>query len=145
MATLQHTRAQLANPRRKKAGSTGKGRYYHIEVRPKDDFVTFRTQDVGRQGHVQRVTGQRSSGSWATVKWLIAKEDAHIQNGHLVPDTRGAKQVIDRLASKPALIRGDRFEAQSQPSGPGRAKPIAAQHRARRKNIPKAQAARYQK
>ena len=56
---------------RKAPGSGGQGEYYHVEVRPGDDFVTFRTQDVGDPGHVQRVAGKRESGSWATVKWLI--------------------------------------------------------------------------
>jgi hypothetical protein len=51
---------------RKKPGSAGKGDYYHIEVRPKSEFVSFRTQDVGRKGHIQRVAGKRSSGSWST-------------------------------------------------------------------------------
>lgn len=54
---------------RKKPGSGGQGDYYHVEVRDRGDFETFRTQDVGEAGHLQRVAGKRSSGSWATVKW----------------------------------------------------------------------------
>ena len=41
----------------------GGGEYYRVEVRPKSDFVTFRTQDVGTKGHIQRLAGKRSSGS----------------------------------------------------------------------------------
>lgn len=54
-ATSSKTRSQSAA--RKKPGQSGQGDYYHIEVLPKGDFVTFRTQDVGRRGHIQRVAG----------------------------------------------------------------------------------------
>jgi hypothetical protein len=64
--------------RRQKPGSGGQGNYYHIEVRDGSDFETFRTQDIGDPGHLQRVGGKRATGSWATVKWLISKEDAHV-------------------------------------------------------------------
>lgn len=111
LTSRQRSLAQPESRTRKKPGSTGKGNYYHIEVRSKADFVTFRTQDVGKRGHIQRVAGKRSSGSWATVKWLIGKEDAHIASGKLIPDTKGARQVLEQLGSKPVHVRGDRFEA----------------------------------
>ena len=106
---------------RKKPGSGGRGNYYHIEVREGDDFETFRTQDVGDPGHLQRVSGKRASGSWATVKWLVGKEDAHVEDGKLV---------------------GDRFKSKPRQNVAERAKPTAAQQRARRQNIKKAQTAR---
>src|SRR5215212_10727138 len=96
---------------RKAPGSGGQGEYYHVEVRPGDDFVTFRTQDVGDPGHVQRVAGKRETGSWATVKWLIGKDDAHVEDGKLVGDTQEAKDLLRKLRTKPVQIRGDRFEA----------------------------------
>ena len=46
------------SPKRQKPGSTGEGEYYHIEVLPKTGFVAFRTQDVGKSGHIQRVAGK---------------------------------------------------------------------------------------
>jgi hypothetical protein len=127
---------------REKPGSGGSGNYYHVEVREGSDFETFRTQDVGDEGHLQRVAGKRSSGSWATVKWLISKDDAHVEDGKLVGDTRDAKDLIKKLRRKPVQIRGDRFEAKSRRNVPERSKPTAAQQRARRQNIKKAQAAR---
>jgi hypothetical protein len=130
---------------RKKPGSTGKGEYYHIEVRPKSEFVSFRTQDVGRKGHIQRVAGKRSSGSWSTATWLIGKEDAHVQGSKLIPDTKAAKEVIKQLGSKPVHVVGDRFKAKPRPDVPERAKPTPAQQRAQRENIKKAQAARHRK
>jgi len=130
---------------RKKPGTTGEGNYYHVEVRPKDEFTAFRTQDVGDRGHLQRVAGKRSSGSWATVKWLIGKEDAHVEGGKLVGDTKEAKDLIKDLGTEPVHKSGDRFEAKDRRNVPERAKPTAAQTRARRQNIKKAQAARRKK
>ncbi len=130
---------------RKKPGSGGQGDYYHIEVREGDDFETYRTQDVGEAGHLQRVAGKRSSGSWATVKWLISKEDAHVEDGKLVGDTRDAKDLLKKLGSHPVHKSGNRFEAKDRPNVPERAKPTPAQTRARRENIKKAQAARHKK
>ncbi|MEO8358377.1 MAG: hypothetical protein ABI621_20920 [Chloroflexota bacterium] len=128
--------------RRKAPGSDGQGEYYHVEVRPSDDFVTFRTQDVGDPGHVQRVAGKRETGSWATVKWLIGKEDAHVDGGRLVADTNDAKDVIRKLGSKPVHKTGDLFEARPRRNVAEKSKPIAAQKKARSKNIRKAQSAK---
>jgi hypothetical protein len=127
---------------RKKPGSGGSGKYYHIEVRDGDDFETFRTQDVGDKGHLQRVAGKREGGSWATVKWLVSKEDAHVEDGKLVPDTKDAKDLLRKLRKKPVQIRGDRFESKPRRNVPERSKPTAAQTRARKQNIKKAQATR---
>jgi len=130
---------------RRKPGSSGKGDYYHVEVRPGERFVTFRTQDVGRRGHIQRVVGQRSSGYWTTVKWLIGKEDARVQDEKLVPQTRAAKDVINQLGSQPVHLVGDRFKARPQPNAPESTDPTSVQRRAQRENIKKAPAARRKK
>src|SRR5260221_14664412 len=132
---LQQPKAPVRDPARKKPGRTGRGDYYHIEVRPAGDFVTFLTQDVGKLGHIQRVAGRRSSGYWATVKWLIGKEDAHLQDNKLVPDTKDAKAVIEQLGSKPVHMIGDRFKASPRGKIPESTKPTLTQQRARRKNV----------
>jgi len=111
-------KTQVKDPPRRKPGSKGQGDYYHVEVRPGEKFVTFRTQDVGRRGHIQRVAGQRFSGYWTTVKWLIAKEEAHVQDAKLVPDTKAAKEVIEQLGSPPVHWIGDRFRAKPDPNTP---------------------------
>ena len=132
---------------RKKPGSTGRGEYYHIEVRSAGDFVSFQTQDVGRPGHIQRVAGRRSTGYWATVKWLIGKEDAHVQGTKLVADTKDAREVIEQLGSQPVRVVGDRFKA--RPSGKipesANAKATPASTPARRKYVKKAQTVRTKK
>ena len=135
-------KTQSTGRTRKKPGTTGKGIYYHIDVRPKGEFITFRTQDVGDPGHLQRVAGRRSSGSWSTAAWLISKEDAHVEGGRLVGDTKEARDLLKELGSTPAHLTGDRFEAKDRRNVPERAKPTAAQTRAGRQNIEKAQATR---
>lgn len=127
---------------RRQPGSSGQGDYYHVEVRPSDNFVSFRTQDIGDPGHVQRVAGKRESGSWATVKWLIDKDDAHVSGDTLVGDTRDAKDVIRKLGSKPVLKQGDIFQAKPRRNVPERSKPTKAQQKARSQNVKKAQTAR---
>jgi hypothetical protein len=143
MSHRQHARAQPEGRKRQKPGTQGGGEYYHVRVRPRSEFTTFRTQDVGERGHVQRVAGKRSSGSWDTAKWLISKQDAHVEHGRLVPDTKAAKDALARLGSSPRHVKGNVFEAKPRPNVPEREKPTAAQRRSRRENIKKAQAARH--
>lgn len=142
MSPRQHAIAQPEGRARKKPGTSGEGNYYHVGVRPKRDFVTFRTQDVGEAGHIQRVAGKRSSGSWDTVKWLISKEDAHIEHEELVPDSDEARKILAELGSQPVHLKGDVFEAKPKPNVAEKDKPTPAQKRARSENIKKAQAAR---
>lgn len=127
---------------RRPPGSGGRGNYYHIELREGDDFETFRTQDVGDPGHLQRVGGKRAGGGWSTVKWLVSKDDAHVEDGRLVGDTQEAKDLIRRLRSRPVHIQGDRFRAKPRRNVPERSKPTGAQTRARKQNIKKAQKSR---
>ncbi len=142
MSSRAHARAQPEGRGRKKPGTTGEGMYCHIEVRPKGEFATFRTQDVGKKGGIQRVAGKRSSGSWDDQKWLISKEHAHVENGTLIPDTTDAREVLEALGSKPVHIIGDRFKAKPRPNVPEAEKPTQAQKKARQRNIKKAQQAR---
>jgi len=142
MSHTEHARAQPQGRGRQKPGTSGKGEFYRIVVRPKEQFVTFRTQDVGGPGHIERVAGKRQSGSWATQAWLISKEDAHREGDRLVPDTTEARNLLASLGSEPMHAKGDIFEAKDRRNVPEREKPTAAQRRARSRNIQKAQAAR---
>jgi hypothetical protein len=142
MSSRARSRSQPEGRGRAKPGTTGKGEYYHIEVRPKSEFILFRTQDVGARGGVQRVAGKRGSGSWDTQKWLISKDQAHIEGGRLVPDTRDAREALKSLGTAPSHISGDRFKAAPRENIPEKKKPTPAQKRARLANIRKAQAAR---
>ncbi len=128
--------------KRKAPGTTGKGKFYRIEVRPKHDFKVFRVQDVGRKGGLERLAGKRASGSWATVSWLISKDDAHTQRGTLVIDDKKAKSALKQIRGPIVHIKGDVFRAHPAPNVPERKKPTPAMKRAQQRNIKKAQAAR---
>jgi hypothetical protein len=141
MSPPSRARAQPKGRKRAKPG-TGGGNFYRVEVRPKDDFKTFRTQDVGEPGGIERLSGKRASGSWSTVTWLIGKEHAHREGDRLVADTKDARDILRTLGAEPRHVRGDRFAAKDRPNVPERKKPTSAQKTARRRNIEKAQSAR---
>lgn len=125
---------------RAKPGMQGEGKYYRIVTRPKEDFVTFRYQDVGRRGHALRLAGRRRSGSWDTQAWLISKADAHPQGGTLVAETPAAKMILSKLGSRPVHLTADIFRARPRRDIPEAEKPTSAQRRAQLTNIRKAQA-----
>jgi hypothetical protein len=142
MTSREHALAQPEGRKRAKPGTKGEGDYFRIVVRPKEEFATFRYQDVGEKGHIQRLAGKRSSGSWDTQAWLISKEDAHLEGATLVADTDDARKLIETLESKPKHVKGDVFEAKGRLNVPESKKPTKAQQRARLENIKKAQQAR---
>ena len=141
MTPRERALAQPEGKKQARPGTTGEGDYYRIDVRARYDFVTFRYQDVGEPGHILRLAGKRSSGSWDTQAWLIAKTDAHLEGNSLIPDTEDARNLIDSLGSVPSHIQGDVFEAKDRPNIPEKSKPTEAQKKARMENIKKAQAA----
>ncbi len=95
----------------------GTGDFYHIEVRPKQAYKTFRSRDVGEKTGIERVGGQREDGVWETVKWLVRKDLARVEGGRLVAECRAAQELFDRFASEPKHIEGTRFEAQELGDG----------------------------
>lgn len=143
MSKAQRSRSQPQGRVRAKPGTTGEGDYYRIEVRTKNQFTTFRYHDIGDKGHIQRLAGKRSSGSWDTQAWLINKSDAHVEDGQLIPDTHDAKKLLDTLGSSPKQVKADIFEAKDRPNVPEKDKPTRAQQKARKMNIEKAQNARW--
>ncbi len=145
MSSRADARARPEGHKRRKPGATGGGEFFHIEVRPREEFETFRTQDVGQRRGIERVAGRRATGSWDTQKWLISKEHAHIEDGKLVPDSEDARGVLNELGSPPQHISGDRFQARPRPNVPEIDKPTPAQEHAWHENIRKAQAARHGK
>jgi hypothetical protein len=142
MTPRQRALAQPEGRKRAKPGTIGEGLYFRIVLRPKEEFTTFRYHDVGEKGHLLRLAGKRTSGSWDTQVWLIGKTDAHLEGGTLVADTEDARKLIESLGSKPKHIKGDVFEAKDRPNIPESKKPTDAQKSARASNIKKAQQAR---
>lgn len=147
MTKRQHALAQPEGRMRKKPGTGGAGKFYHIGIRPKSDFTSFRIQDVGKKGGLERLAGRRSSGSWATVAWLIDKKNAHINaKKELVIDNAKERASLAKAVSgKIRHVKGDLFAAHPRKNVPERAKPTLAMRRAQMKNIKKAQAARKKK
>jgi hypothetical protein len=111
---------------RAEPGTKGEGEYFRIIVRTKDEFATFRTQDVGDKGHILRLAGKRSNGSWDTQTWLISKDDAHMEGDTLVADSDDARELIETLGTKPIHVEGDVFEAKDRPDVPESKKPTEA-------------------
>ena len=96
--------------KRKTPGETGKGEYYHIEVRPRNGFIAFTTQDVGKKGGLLRVAGKRATGVWHTVAWLVEKKLAHIsRNGRLIIDDIKAQNVLRQIIKPILHKKGDVF------------------------------------
>lgn len=143
MTPREHALAQPEGRKRAKPGTKGEGDYFRIVVRPKEQFTTFRYHDVGEKGHILRLAGKRSSGSWDTQVWLISKDDAHLEGEALIADTDDARKVIEALGTKPKHVKGDTFEAKDRPNVPENNKPTEAQKRARPENIKQAQQARW--
>lgn len=142
MTKRARTLAQPQGRSRKKPGTTGKGRFYRIVVRPKGDFTSFRMQDVGEKGGLERLAGHRPSGSWDTVSWLIEKKDAHVKNGHLMITGKKAKSVLKNISGHIYHVKGDIFRAHPRKNVAEKDKPTLAMRRAQKANIRKAQKAR---
>ena len=142
MTSRQRAIRQPQGMKRKKPGMGKQGDYYRIIIRPKSEFVTFRTHDVGRTGHTQRLAGKRSSGSWATHAWLIHKNDAYIEKGKLKSKKEKIRKILNRLRGPIKKYKGDIFKAKPRKNVPEKDKPTKKQKDARAKNIKKAQKAR---
>jgi hypothetical protein len=138
---MPKSRKRRSTKRRAKPGARGRGGFFHIQVRPRTEFVTFRNQDVGLRGGIERVAGRRANGSWDTQKWLIGKSEAHRTGKRLLADTAAARKVLRTLGSVPRHLGGDRFIAKPRRNIPESQKPTPAMRRAQRANIAKAQAA----
>jgi hypothetical protein len=138
---MPKTRKRRTKSRRAKPGASGSGGFFHIQVRPRTEFVSFRNQDVGRRSGIERVAGRRANGSWDTQKWLIGKSEAHRAGKQLKPDSAAARKVLSQLGSTPRHLGGDRFIAKPRRRIPASEKPTPAMRRAQLANIRKAQAA----
>lgn len=119
MSKRQHSLAQPEGRKRKKPGMGGGGKFYRIMVRPKNEFVIFRNQDVGESGHLERLAGKRSSGSWDTVSWLVNKDDAHIDSKELlIIDNPKVRSLLDQIQGGIKHVKGDIFESKPRRNVP---------------------------
>jgi len=88
---------------------------------------------VGKPGGIQRLAGKRSTGSWADQAWLISKEDAHLENGILVPDTSDARDIL-KVIGPAKHVRGDVFQGHPRKKISEREKPTPAQSQVQMEN-----------
>lgn len=143
MTHRQHALAQPQWRSRKKPGSSGEGDFYHIEIRPKAQFTSFRTQDVWEKGGLERVAWRRPSGSRDTATRLVSKEVAHMTADHkLIIDETKARSVLDDISGEITRVKGDTFKAKPRKNIPEKDKPTPAMKKAQTQNIKKAQEAR---
>ena len=140
-AKVQRAKAGRVKAHRAKPGARGTGLFFHIQVRPRTEFVTFRNQDVGARGGIERVAGRRANGTWDTQKWLVGKTQAHLDGKQLAPDTAAARKLLAQLGSPPRHLGGDRFIARPRRDISESEKPTPAMRRAQLANIKKAQTA----
>lgn len=139
MTPEEHAETPPEGRERQKAGEGGGGEYYRIVLRPKDDFVTFRYQDVGKPGHIKRLAGKHYSGFWDDQAWLISKHDAHQEGDRLVADTKEARKILETYGPV-EHIEGNIFKG--FPREPDREKLRRAQQKIRMENIKKVSEAR---
>jgi hypothetical protein len=89
-----------------------KRKFYRLEIRPTKDFETFRTQDVGKKGGLERLAGKKADGTWQTVAWLIEKSMAHkTKDDKLIIDDSKAKSVLRQVGGPIKYFKDDVFKA----------------------------------
>jgi hypothetical protein len=142
MTSRQRAIAQPQGRKRAKPGTKGTGEYFRIVVRSKEQFSSFKVDDVGKKGNIERVAGHRPSGTWDTQAWLISKDMAKKIGNTLETSNKDVKGVLDNLGSKPKYLKGDIFTAKPRPNIPEKDKPTRKQKTARKKNIKRAQKVR---
>lgn len=109
-STATKANAEYANSKLSASAQSTINQYFKIKVRDENKFTRLRRRYIGKPGHILRIAGRTENGFWDTQSWLISKDDAHISDGELVPDTEDAKRIIDTLSTKPSLVEDNIFE-----------------------------------
>lgn len=85
--------------------------FFHVQLRDSAQFKNFRTEQLDKQGRIQRIAGQRANSSaWADQELRISKDCAHIENHRLVADTDEARSCLGWLGAV-EHVSGDVFRA----------------------------------
>lgn len=74
-----------------------KGQQLRIRIRSPKRATSFRTQDVGRKGKLQRVAAYYPEKGWQTQSWRLNLDD--------YPSKKEAIRDVKRLRISPALKR----------------------------------------
>lgn len=110
-SAVQSPGKSAAGMQRPAASTTRQAGFFQVQLRDRQQFSQFRTEDLDRQGRIQRVAGQRANQSWADQELRISKECAHVESHRLVPDTEEARSCLSRLSGI-EHVGGDVFRAQ---------------------------------
>lgn len=85
--------------------------FFQVQLRERTQFKNFRTDQLDKQGRIQRIAGQRAnSTAWSDQELRISKDCAHIENHRLVADTDEARSYLSRLGPV-EHVSGDVFSA----------------------------------
>lgn len=84
---------------------------YRITVRPKNQYTTFRTQEI--VPGLKRIAGRRFNGTWVTVTWLVSKDCARLDEREcLIISNRKIHVLMDHIKSPIKPVDGDVFKAE---------------------------------
>lgn len=115
MANPQQQRPSQGVGSAQKSGAGGSAQrtagFFQVQLRDRAQFSNFRTEQLDKQGRIQRIAGQKShSTAWTDQELRISKECAHIENHRLVADTEEARGFLSRLGPV-EHVSGDVFRA----------------------------------
>ena len=96
---------------RKEPGEGGRGKYYHILLRSKAGFLTFRTRPTPNTQGVLEVLGKRPNGEWETQKILLKKRLATQDGRHLTVHLVSAKNALPILREPIRQMHDDLYFA----------------------------------
>ncbi|MHA1333218.1 MAG: hypothetical protein ACTSPL_03985 [Candidatus Odinarchaeia archaeon] len=73
--------------------------YVRIRVRNPKLFKknSFRTHDIGREGHSKRIAGKLKVGGWATQSYLISLSDVVIKNGKIIAKDPITRKLLESI------------------------------------------------
>ncbi len=114
-AKKSHVKKKSSTHHRKKPWTTGKGKFYRIELHPGTEYKTYRNQDVGKKWGLERLAGKKKTGERETASWLISKDHAHVANGRLVIDAGKDKGIMKQIKWPLKHVKGDVFRGHAKP------------------------------
>ena len=85
------------------------GQYFIIIIRPRDEFVKFKSDPVSGEGMLQQIHGQNSKKQWSTQSWLISKEGATVNKGKLVSTSHHVSKLLRAIGGKITKLSDDTF------------------------------------
>jgi hypothetical protein len=84
--------------------------YFRIIIRPRKQFVAFRTLGAEAPSSVQRLTNHQPMSIRPNQTWLLSKEIAHVEKGRIIPDTSEAVELLAAFGHQPVHQRDDLFK-----------------------------------